>query len=235
MIRTIGFDADDTLWHNENLFSVAQEKFRSVLSHYHSSEWIDRKLLETERRNLEHFGYGAKGFALSMLETAIELSEERITGSDVRIIIQAVKEILTEPVQPIEGVEETLLLLSREFQLFLITKGDLFEQETKIARSGLAEYFTSIEIVTEKSPATYRRILEKRGIFPAEFLMVGNSVRSDALPVLDIGGSAVHIPYTLTWEHERVEPPSQVAGFTVLDDIRRLPAHVAELSGRSRP
>jgi putative hydrolase of the HAD superfamily len=226
MITTIGFDADDTLWHNESLFSAAQEKLRSILSRYHSPEWIDRKLLETERKNLEWFGYGAKGFALSMLETALELSENRITGAEVRAIIDALKEMLKEPVSLLDGVEEVLLSLSQRYKLVLITKGDLFEQESKIARSELSARFTGIEIISEKNADTYRRILTKYGVAASEFLMVGNSMRSDVLPVLSIGASAVQIPYVITWAHEVIEASPPQDRFGRLEHIKELPVYL---------
>jgi putative hydrolase of the HAD superfamily len=202
---TIGFDADDTLWHNETLYSMTQARFREILSDHYDPDWVDRKLFETEMANLHRFGYGIKSFALSMIETAIELTEGRITGAQVQQIIDAAKEMQASPVEPLPGVPETLAQLSRRYRLILITKGDLFDQEGKLARSGLAHYFDAVEVLTEKDEAAYRRVLETHNVDPHDFLMVGNSVRSDILPVLDLGAAAVHIPYKITWDHEQVD------------------------------
>ncbi|MFQ5738989.1 MAG: HAD family hydrolase [Acidobacteriota bacterium] len=223
-IRYIAFDADDTLWHNERIFTETQEKFRKLLGEYRDQEWINRKIYATEKRNLQFFGYGIKGFTLSMIETAIELTEGHITGSEVRQIIGFAKEMLKRPVQLLDHVQATLERVFRTHELILVTKGDLFDQESKILSSGLGEYFSHIEIVSEKNETVYRRILAEQGIDPRQFLMVGNSLRSDILPVLTIGGNAVYIPYFTTWEHEKVEA-KQGGGrdFVQLEHIGLLP------------
>ena len=219
---TIGFDADDTLWHNETLYSMTQAKFREILSDYHDPDWVDRKLFETEMANLHRFGYGIKSFALSMIETAIELTEGRITGAQVQQIIDAAKEMQASPVEPLPGVPETLAQLSGRYPMILITKGDLFDQEGKLARSGLAGYFDAVEVLTEKDEAAYRRVLETHNIDPHSFLMVGNSVRSDILPVLTLGAAAIHIPYQITWDHEQVDEDDVDHRFVQLDSMREL-------------
>jgi putative hydrolase of the HAD superfamily len=201
---TIAFDADDTLWHNESLFTITQDKFKKLLSPYHSDEWIESRLFDTETRNIQHFGYGVKGFTLSMIETAVELSEGRISGSEIAEIIGFAKEMLLAPTELIDGVRETIAELSKSKSLMIITKGDLFDQESKIARSGLAEYFDKIEIVKEKDDAVYQNILNKHGIDPNDFVMIGNSLRSDILPVVRVGGAAIHVPYHTTWARELV-------------------------------
>lgn len=203
-IEIIAFDADDTLWHNESLFTITQDKYKKLLSKYHSEEWIDQRLFDTETENIQHFGYGVKGFTLSMIETAIELSEGRISGAEITNIIEFAKEMLRSPIELLEGVAETIETLSHTHDLMIITKGDLFDQESKIARSGLAEYFSKIEIVKEKDDEIYQKILNKYGIDKDKFLMVGNALKSDILPVLRIGGAAVHIPYHTTWAREIV-------------------------------
>lgn len=223
---TIGFDGDDTLWHNESIFSMTQERFRAILGGIDADE-IDRRLLETERRNLGLFGYGIKGFVLSMIETAIEVTDGRVEARDIQTLIEAGKSMLAHPVDLLDGVAETVEYLSHSHRLVLVTKGDLFDQESKIARSGLAELFDRIEIVSEKDPETYRRILARHGIAPDRFLMVGNSVRSDVLPVLEIGGRAVHVPYHITWAHEHVEPPAE--GYRRIDGMAELTGVVAGL------
>lgn len=204
MFEMIAFDADDTLWHNEPHFNHTHEKFRDLLAHYHDAEWIEKRLVETEIRNLHLFGYGIKGFTLSMIETAIELTEGRIGGNEIEQILTFGKAMLAEPLQLLEDVANIIELLGQYCPLMIITKGDLFDQETKVARSGLADRFRHIEIVSEKNPQTYQRILERYQITPEKFLMIGNSLKSDVLPVLTIGGKAIHIPYQTTWEHERV-------------------------------
>lgn len=231
MISLVAFDADDTLWHNETIFSLTQEKFKQLLSAYHSPDWIEKKLYETEMRNIRHFGYGVKGFTLSMIETAIELSEGRIRGTEIRQIIDLAKEMLKSPVKLLEHVKETIILLAETYRLMLITKGDLFDQESKIARSGLSRYFTHIEIVSGKQEDTYRKILQKHDLAAAEFLMVGNSIKSDIIPVIELGSRAVYIPYHITWEHEALEEPENPAGYYTLDHIGQLPDLLKALPG----
>lgn len=218
----IGFDADDTLWHNETLYSMTQAKFRALLSDYHEPEWIDRKLYETEMRNLRRFGYGIKSFALSMIETAIELTEGRVTGREIQQIIDAAKEMQSAPVEVLPCVPETLADLAKAHPLLLITKGDLFDQESKLARSGLSGYFVAVEVLSEKNEAAYKRVLEANNILPEQFVMVGNSVRSDILPVRALGAEAIHIPYPDTWEHEHVAQDAIDCSFHRLDSICEL-------------
>ena len=221
MIDTIAFDGDDTLWHNESLFSMTQERFRALLSHAADPADIDRRLLKAERENLRVYGYGIKGFVLSMIETAVDLTEGRIAGRDIQSLIDFGKAMLDHPVDLLDGVADVVEGLSGRYRLLLVTKGDLFDQESKIARSGLAERFSTIEIVSEKDPDTYRRLLDRHGVDPARFVMVGNSVRSDILPVLAVGGHAVHVPYHITWAHEEAEPPTE--NYRRIDTLRDLP------------
>ena len=206
--RVIAFDGDDTLWHNETLFSMTQGRFRALLSRDVEvpTDILNARLLETERRNLPTYGYGIKGFVLSMIETAIEVTDKRIPAEDIQTIMTFGRTMIEHPVELIEGAREVLeTLRAGDHELWLITKGDLFDQESKIARSGLVPLFDRIEIVAEKDQATYERLLTRHGVSPDEFLMVGNSIRSDVLPVIEIGGRAVHVPYQITWEHEHVE------------------------------
>lgn len=229
MIRTIAFDCDDTLWHSETLFALTQERFRDLLGGHAPADDIDAALLATESRNLRLFGYGVKGFTLSMVETAIELTDGRVTGREIQAILDLGRFMLDHPVELLPGVEDAIDRLRVDHRLMAITKGDLFNQESKIARSGLGDRFWRIEIVSEKDPETYRRVLDAHGVPPAEFLMVGNSVRSDVLPVVEIGGRAVHIPYAITWEHERVDETTDGPPFPVLDSMDGLPALVEAL------
>jgi putative hydrolase of the HAD superfamily len=224
MIDVIAFDADDTLWHNERLFAKTHGKFKQLLAHYCDPQKVQEQLDETEQRNLRYFGYGIKGFTLSMVETAIELTDGRIRGREIQEIITFAKEMLTTPIQLFDHVESVLATLVESYLLMLITKGDLLDQETKLARSGLAAYFTHIEIISEKTQASYNAILTKHNIAPKRFLMVGNSLRSDILPVLEIGGHAVYIPYHLTWVHERVPmPDKKPEGYVECEHIGMLP------------
>lgn len=221
----IAFDADDTLWHNENIYLDTHEKFKQLLRSYHNDEWIQQRLNETEIRNLQHFGYGIKGFILSMIETAIELSESRVSANDIQMIIEFGKEMLRAPVELLEGVASTITQLAASHKLMLITKGDLLDQESKIARSGLGDYFSHIEVVSEKNVETYQRIAAKHGIAPEHFLMVGNSLKSDILPVLAMGGQAIYIPYHTTWVHERVTEEDLAAKqYATIQHIDQLPA-----------
>ena len=231
MLDVIAFDADDTLWHNETLYTMTQDRFKQLLCRYRSAEGIEDELYETEMRNLQYYGYGIKSFTLSMIETAIELTEGRVQSEEIQEIIDFAKEMLRAPVQLLEGVQDVILALSVSHRLMIVTKGDLFDQETKIAHSGLADYFDHVEIVSEKSPDTYRALLAKHRISPEHFMMVGNSLRSDILPVLAIGGQAVHIPYLVTWAHETVIGQDKVEKeYFELEHIGMLPELVQRLS-----
>ncbi|MER3479298.1 MAG: haloacid dehalogenase [Meiothermus sp.] len=224
MLEFIAFDADDTLWHNETYFCEAQERFKRLMHRYLDDSYDGNHLYETEIRNLGHYGYGVKSFGLSMVETAIELTHGRISARDIHALIQLTKEMLCAPVEVLPEVEAVLDELSGDYPLLLITKGDLLDQESKILRSGLAEYFRHIEVVSEKDAATYSRILRRHRIRSEEFLMVGNSLRSDVLPVLELGGHAVHIPYPHTWAHEHVQlDNSRPKPYTQLGSIGELP------------
>lgn len=204
MIKTIAFDADDTLWHNERIFVSAKDKYKAMLSAYHDAEWIEKRLDEAETRNIEHFGYGIKGFTLSMIETACELTEGRIKGAEIMEIISICREMLSSPIDLLEGVKETIHDLSHEYNLMVITKGDLFDQEAKLARSGIGDYFSAFEIIPQKNAKTYKYILRRHQILSEEFVMVGNSLKSDILPVIEAGARAVYIPYEIEWFHEMV-------------------------------
>lgn len=225
MIDTIGFDGDDTLWHNESLFSMTQERFRGLLAHSADPADLDRRLLEAERANLRVYGYGIKGFVLSMIETAIAVTDGRVPARDLQSVIDFGKAMLDHPVELLPGVADVVEALSGRYRLILITKGDLFDQESKIARSGLAERFDAVEIVSEKDPATYRRVLARHGAAPERFVMVGNSVRSDILPVLSVGAHAVHIPYAITWAHEEADIPDK--DYRRIDSVLDLPPLLA--------
>ncbi|NDC74352.1 HAD family hydrolase [bacterium] len=228
----LGFDADDTLWHNEGLFSAAHTKFQTLLASHHDAATVDRALYATELRNLPLYGYGAKGFTLSAIETAIDLTGGRVSPAELRELIALGRDILAHPVELLDAVPNVLAgLATAGHPMILITKGDLQHQERKISESGLAPHFLATEVVSEKDDVTYRRVLARHGIDPTRFLMIGNSLKSDIAPILRLGGLAAHIPYHVTWEHERLATPPEAPGrFFTLASLHELPALVARLA-----
>jgi putative hydrolase of the HAD superfamily len=230
MIDLIGFDADDTLWHNEILYTRTQERFELLLSGYGLDGNVQEELFATEMQNLGHYGYGIKAFTLSMIETAIRLTGGRIGGAEIEEILELSRDMMYAPVELLDQAAEVVADLSSRHRLMVITKGDLFDQERKLARSGLASYFAHAEIVSEKTVDVYRSLLAKHRVDPRRFLMVGNSLRSDILPVIELGGKAVHIPYHTTWAHEAVAVPDAMpAGYVELENIGLLPGLVERL------
>ena len=229
-IRVIAFDADDTLWAHESVFQSAHQTYRENLAHYVSEKELDDKLYEYELANLRLFGYGVKGFMLSMIETAIEITGQQVSAAEIQQIIDLGKWMLEHPVHVLDHVEEVLNSLKADYRLMIITKGDLFDQESKIARSGLAEHFEKIEIVSEKNEATYQKILDAYDLRPAEVVMVGNSIKSDILPMCRIGCEAIHIPFHVTWAHEEAsEEQMNGVQFHHLPDISMVPDFVRGL------
>jgi putative hydrolase of the HAD superfamily len=226
----VGLDGDDTLWHNETRFKLTQAELRELLQRHVPDADVEKHLAEMEMKNLGIYGYGVKAFTLSMIETAIELTDRRIPAADIDVILGWGKRMLMEPTELLPGVEEALRELSLRYDLLVITKGDLFDQESKLARSGLAELFLGVEILSEKNVNSYRGVLKRRGIKPEEFVMVGNSLRSDVLPVLELGARAVHIPYAVTWHHEEVPEESLPSeGWLRIESIAELNRLLAEL------
>ena len=226
MIELVAFDGDDTLWHNESIFSMTQSRFADLMEPYVEDADLDERLFATEMRNLRLFGYGVKSFTLSMIETAIELSHGRVSAHEIQAIIDAGRAMLEHPVELLEGVEDAIDQVSERYPVMLITKGDLFDQESKLARSGLGDRFEAVEIVAEKDETAYRRILGQRGVPADRFVMVGNSGRSDILPTLALGAWAVHVPYPLLWNHEHVDDER----LTAHERYRRIES-LAELMG----
>ncbi len=230
MLDIIAFDADDTLWQNERIYNATQEQYARLLARYTGADGIDAALYQTEKSNIPYFGYGIKSFTLSMIETAIRLSEGRVTAGEIAQIVGFAKTMIDTPVELLDHVTETVARLSQSHRLMLITKGDLLDQERKLERSGLAKHFTVVEIVSEKTEDTYRHILAKYNIAPPHFLMAGNSLPSDVLPVAAIGGHAVYIPHDITWVHETVAGDAhQPEQYTELAHIGLLPALVETL------
>lgn len=201
-IALVGFDADDTLWRSQDYFDEAQREFERIVAGYVDLADVGERLYAVESRNIAFFGYGVKGMTLSMIEAAVEITEARISGADVHRIVALAKDLLRHPVEVLDGVREAVEAVAALHPVVLITKGDLFHQEQKVRDSGLADLFRRIEIVSEKDAATYARLFEEFGIAPERFLMVGNSLRSDIAPVLELGGWGVHVPYHTTWAHE---------------------------------
>jgi len=230
--RTIGFDADDTLWDNEGIFERTHEQYRALLARYHDAETVDQTLFATEMRNLELFGYGVKGFTLSAIETAIELTGGQISAHEIRQLLELGRDMLAHPVVLLDGVTEILPRLAAQHRLVLITKGDLRDQERKVRKSGLAGHFQHIEIVSEKDAGAYQRLFLRQSISPERFLMVGNSLKSDIVPVLELGGAGVHIPFHITWAAEHAAQPVGYPGrlFT-LQSVRDLPAVIEQWAG----
>lgn len=222
-IEVIGFDADDTLWRSEDAFHEAELRFGELLAP-HVATGIDvmAALHATERANLSVTGYGVKAFALSMVEAAVTLTDGRVPGSVIGELVETAHRMLTEPVHLLDHVPETLAALAPHRRLVLVTKGDLVHQTRKITTSGLDHHFEYVEVVLEKDADTYQRVLRHVGVAPERFCMVGNSLRSDVLPVVEIGGHGIHVPYHLTWEHERVDHHD--ADVVELDSLRDLPA-----------
>ena len=204
-IQAIAFDADDTLWVNETFFRDAEDQFCALFKDYVSYEECQRLLFNMEMHNLPMYGYGIKPFTLSLIEAAIEITNNKVCISQISELIALGKSMLEAPVVLIDGIEEVLGTLSRKHKLVVATKGDLLDQERKLEKSGLAKYFHHIEVMSDKQPKNYSKLVNHLDISPQEFLMIGNSLKSDILPVLEIGGSAFHIPFHTTWLHEQVE------------------------------
>jgi putative hydrolase of the HAD superfamily len=237
ILDMIAFDADDTLWHTEHLYSEAQTAFKALLAPYMDTTTLDaeRQLYATEMRNLSFFGYGVKGFTLSMIETAVELTGGRIGGREIQRLIELAKEMLRADVRLLDNVENTIQALAETHALMIITKGDLFDQETKVARSGLGSRFRHVEIVSDKTRESYAAVLARLNIAPERFLMVGNSLRSDILPVVALGGHAVYVPYHVTWAHEEVPEHERPAdGYIQIEHLGDLPGVVARLEAGGR-
>jgi len=230
VIEIVALDADDTLWHNEPLYARTTARFRELLSSYYSSTWIEDRLSETELRNLPHYGYGIKSFSLSMIETAIELTEGHIKGDEIGEILSITKQMLAAPVQLLQGVTETVTELASSYRLVLVTKGDLFDQESKIARSGLGDCFSEIEIVSDKDKTIYAQIASRNRIEAKQLVMVGDSLRSDVIPAMEAGCLAIHVPYETSWQHEVLpDEVLQQYRFLTANSIEEVPGLIERL------
>lgn len=203
-IKVIGFDADDTLWVNETYFREAEQEFCKLLSDYETPNKIDQELFKMEMQNLDLYGYGVKAFILSMIESAVDLSNYNVSNKTIEAILNIGKEMINKPVELLCGVEEVLKKVSKTHRLILATKGDLLDQERKLEKSGLIKYFHHIEVLSDKKEVNYLNLLNHLEVKPSEFLMIGNSLKSDVLPLVNIGSNAIHVPFHTTWAHEEV-------------------------------
>jgi len=221
-LKVIAFDADDTLWVNEPYFRETEEKFCALLEDYLPMHSVNKELFQTEMQNLALYGYGVKGFMLSMIETALRISNNTVSNTVIEKIIGFGKDLLEKPIELLDGIEQVLHALKPHYRLVVATKGDLLDQERKLKKSGLESYFHHIEIMSDKQESDYQKLIRHLDILPGEFMMIGNSLKSDVLPVLALGGHGVHVPYHITWQHEHI-------GHQVQHEHFREVQHIAEI------
>jgi putative hydrolase of the HAD superfamily len=228
-VTTIGFDADDTLWHNERFFVITQKRFAALLADHADPDHLAKRLLAAERRNLGHYGYGIKGFVLSMIETAIEVTDGQVPASVIAELMEAGREMLAYPIELLPHAREAVEAAASTHRVILITKGDLLDQERKLAQSGLGDLFDGVEIVSDKTPPVYAAIFDRHGDGASKAMMVGNSMRSDVIPVIEAGGWGVYVPHGLVWEIEHAEPPRNATRYHNMNDLSGLTALLAKL------
>ncbi len=233
-LTTIGFDADDTLWQNETFFRLTQDRFAALLADHADRDHLHDRLIAAERRNLGHYGYGIKGFVLSMIETAIEVTGGRVPAATIAELLAAGRGMLEHPIHLLPHARATVERLSRDYRVLLITKGDLLDQERKLAQSGLGDLFHGVEIVSHKTPEAYHRIFTRHGEGATRAMMVGNSLKSDVIPVIEAGGQGVWVPHGLTWALESADPPAGNARFHEIADLGLLPDLVARLGSNRK-
>jgi putative hydrolase of the HAD superfamily len=229
LLTTIGFDADDTLWQNESFFRLTQDRFTELLADHADPAHLSERLEAAERRNIGHYGFGVKGFTLSMIETAIEVTEGRVPARVIGELVAAGREMLEHPIELLPHARATVTALAADYRVVLITKGDLLDQERKLAQSGLGDLFNAVEIVSHKTEAAYRAIFARHGTGADQAMMVGNSLKSDVIPALEAGSWGVHIPHSLTWALEAADAPADHRRFHVLDHLGGLPDLVDSL------
>lgn len=228
-LSIVGFDADDTLWHNERFFHLTQARFAELLADFIEGDPLADRLLEAERRNIGHYGFGVKGFVLSMIETAIEVTDGRVPTSVISELMDAGRDMLRYPIELLPHAEEALRAVSQTHKTVLITKGDLLDQDRKLAQSGLGDYFDGIEIVSDKSLSTYQTIFKRFDTPIEQAMMVGNSMRSDVVPLVDGGGWGVFVPHGLEWDLEKADPPRDAPKFATIDDLSGLESLIAQI------
>ncbi|TIQ38070.1 MAG: HAD family hydrolase [Mesorhizobium sp.] len=229
-LTTIGFDADDTLWQNEQFFRMTEQRFVAMLAEHGEAGQVSASLLEAAKRNLGLYGFGIKSFTLSMIETAIEVTEGRVPASTIAEILAAGRDMLSHPIEPLPHARETVERLAGAYRLVLITKGDLLDQERKLAQSGMGDLFDAVEIVSDKSADTYARIFSRHGDGPQNSMMVGNSLRSDVVPAIEAGGWGIHVPHELTWAVEHAEAPIAAPRFREIANLGELPGLVEAIA-----
>ena len=228
-LTTVAFDADDTLWHNERFFQLTQERFAELLRDYTDKESLMARLLEAERRNLGHYGFGIKGFVLSMIETALEVTDDKVPGTVISQLLEAGQDMLAHPIELLPHAQNAVEAVAGTHRVLLITKGDLLDQERKLAQSGLGDLFHGVEIVSAKTPQVYHRIFTVHGDGPERSMMVGNSMRSDIVPPVEIGAWGVFVPHGLEWDIEKADPPQRAQRYHELDHLGGLPSLVADI------
>lgn len=228
-LTLVAFDADDTLWHNERFFRLTQERFAALLADYTDSDKLMSRLLEAERRNIGHYGFGIKGFMLSMIETALEVTENKVAGTVISDILSTGQEMLSHPIDLLPHARETVEAVAKSHRVLLITKGDLLDQERKLAQSGLGDLFDGVEIVSDKAAPVYADILARHDTPAGQAMMVGNSMKSDVLPVVELGGWGVFVPHGLEWELECAAPPQNAPRFREIPHLGELPQLIHSL------
>jgi putative hydrolase of the HAD superfamily len=231
-LTTIGFDADDTLWQNEQFYRLTEARFTELLGEHADAPAVSTRLLEAAKRNLKLYGFGIKSFTLSMIETAVEVTEGRVKGEVIGKILAIGRELHSHPIETLPNARETVEALKGRYRIVLITKGDLFDQERKLAQSGLGELFDAVEIVSDKSADTYRRVFGRHGDGPERAMMVGNSLRSDIVPAITAGSWGVYVPHELTWAAEHAVAPEGHPRFRQIDELGQLGGLIAEIEGR---
>ena len=229
-LTTLGFDADDTLWHNEDLFRMTQARFADLLADFADPDHLGDRLLQAETRNLGVYGFGIKGFVLSMIETALEVTENRVPGHVIAEMIATGQDMLAHPIELLPDVRRVVEGVAADYRLVLITKGDLLDQERKLAQSGLGDLFDAVEVVSDKTVATYQTVFARHGDGPDRAMMIGNSLKSDVLPALQAGSWGVHVPYKVTWSYEQAEAPQGAPRFHELPNLRALPDLIGALA-----
>lgn len=228
-LTTVAFDADDTLWHNEQYFRLTQDRFCELLRDFTEPDRLLERLLEAEKRNIGHYGFGIKGFVLSMIETAIEITDQRVPAGVIQEIIASGQDMLRHPIELLPHAREAVEAMASRYRVILVTKGDLLDQERKLAQSGLGDLFDGVEIVSGKTPAVYRDIFSRHAAGPENAMMVGNSMRSDVIPMIEAGGWGVYVPHSPVWALEHEEPPTGHMRFREIPDLGGLPPLVAGL------
>ena len=234
-LTTIGFDADDTLWHHETYYRLTQDRFATLLADYAAPDHLHERLLAAERRNLAHYGFGVKGFVLSMIETALEVTQAQVPASVIKDLLEAGRDMLAHPIDLLPHAGDTIATLAGQYRLVLVTKGDLIDQERKLAQSRLGDWFHAVEIVSDKTAATYATVFARHGTGAGQAMMVGNSLKSDVIPALGAGSWGVHVPSALTWALDHAEPPHSHPRFHTIPDLGALPGVIAALSKTGIP